>query len=86
MARRNNPLGGSFLNRLSFFNSKPINRDARKLVEPLDPSRKKKVKSKPQKAKPAKIERTRKQAPLANPRRQVFKKDGSIVKVPSRKA
>ena len=86
MARRNNPLGGSFLNRLSFFNSKPINRDARKLVEPLDPSRKKKVKPKPKKAKPTKIERTGKRAPLATPRKQVFKKDGSIVKVPSRKA
>ncbi len=86
VARRKNPLGGSFLNRLSFFKSKPINRDARKLVEPLDPSRKKKVKSKPGKAKSAKIKRTGKQALLANPKKQVCKKDGSIVKVPSRKA
>ena len=86
MARRNNPLGGSFLNRLSFFNSKPIDRDARKLVEPLDPSRKKKKKSKPKKARPAKIERAGGQPPLESPRKQVFKRDGSIVKVPERKA
>lgn len=86
MTRRKNPLGGSFLNRLSFFNSKPIDRDARKLVEPLDPFHKKKTNSKPKKPRLAKTERAGRQPPLENPRKQVFKRDGSIVKLRERKA
>ena len=85
MARRKNPLKGSVLNLLALFNAKPINRDARRIVEPLDPSRKKKN-SKPEskRAKLSKIQREGKQPPLVCPRKQIFKKNGTIVQITGR--
>lgn len=84
MTRKSSPLGGSFLNRLSFFRSTPINRDARRLVEPLDPSRKSKKKPKlKKKVRQSSLLRNKKQPPLAQPRKQIFRKDGTVVQVPS---
>lgn len=81
MARKSNPLGGSFLNRLSFFRSKPINSDARRLAEPSDPLRTKKAKPKVKKARRTSLQRSSKQPELTRPRKQVFKKDGAVVLV-----
>mgnify|MGYP003578396026 CR=1 FL=1 len=37
MAKKNSPFKGNVLNRLSHFKARPINRDARRLVEEIEP-------------------------------------------------
>jgi hypothetical protein len=77
---KKNPLRGSFLNRLSFFNAKPINRDARLLVEPSNRARRMEAKKAKQGARAATKAHETKCSPL-KPRRQLVKKDGTVIPI-----
>lgn len=77
---KNDPLKGNALNKISHFNARPINRDAWRVVEPSDPQKKRK------KADSTKISqrgngRDYRQPELATPRRQLVKKDGTVLEI-----
>jgi hypothetical protein len=80
--RRSNPFKGNPLNRLSHFNARPINRDASRVVEPSDP-RKAKKKATSRKAPQRVLSREDRQAKLASPKRQLVRKDGTVVDIPA---
>src|SRR5690606_3384051 len=78
MARKKPSLGGT-LGRLALYKARPVNRDARRLLEPMDSTRKKRAKRSSPPTWPARSEREGPQPPVTNPKTQVFKKDGTIV-------
>lgn len=85
---RGDPLKGSSLNRLSFYQARPINRDTMRVVEPQDSTRKGVAKS-GKRVIGVTTGRTSKSGYSVGKqfgRRQVYKVDGTIVPVEPRKA
>lgn len=84
---RGDPLKGSSLNRLSFYQARPINRDAMRVVEPQDSSRKRAGGTVKRDGAPTLARASRQVSRCSNNvgRRQVCKADGTIVSVLSRK-
>lgn len=84
---RGDPLKGSPLNRLSFYQARPINRDALRVVEPQDASRKRVGATVKRDVAPIPARTSRQGPRYSNDvgRRQVCKADGTIVPVLSRK-
>lgn len=83
MSRKKPSLGGT-LGRLALFKARPVNRDARRLLEPMDSSRKKRAKRSAPSLWPVRIEREGPQPLVRNPKTQVFKRDGTVVPVRSK--
>lgn len=84
MPRKGNPFKGNALNRLSHFNARPVNRDALRIVEPSDP-RKKGKESRSKEVARGRIERADRQPKLIEEKRQLVKKDGTVLGIVGRK-
>lgn len=84
---RGDPLKGSSLNRLSFYQARPINRDAMRVVEPQDSSRKRAGGTTKRDSGSTSARTSRQGSRYSNNvgRRQVCKADGTIVPVLWRK-
>lgn len=77
MAKKRDPLKGTLLGRLALVMARPVNRDVLRVVAPSDPRRKKGPDAKA--AGKALVQRSGRQQKLLVPRKQLMKRDGSIV-------
>lgn len=80
MARKRDPMKGTILGGLSLLMARPISRDALRVVSPMNPRARKKPMG-AQSAGATQVARGSRQPELLKPRKQLFKRDGSILQL-----